>query len=83
MVGIQTAEIPKAAFPLRRARSAGYPKEFPWKLFRYLRGTESPLEAHFTSRLWPVISAGCLRPIMSSMVGARSARTPPSASLPS
>lgn len=77
MVGIQTAEIPEAAFPLCRARGAGYPKKFPRELFRYPRGI------YFTSRLWPVISAGCGRPIMSSMVGARSARTPPSASLPS
>ena len=50
MVGIQTAEIPEAAFPLRRARGADYPKKFPWELFRYLRGTESPVEAHLVSR---------------------------------
>ena len=43
MVGIQTAEIPKAAFPLRRARSAGYPKEFPLETFSVSKGDSVPL----------------------------------------
>ena len=33
MVGIQTAEIPEAAFPLRRARGADYPKSFLGNFF--------------------------------------------------
>ncbi len=35
--------VSRASFAVRTR--GGYPKKFPWELFRYLRGTASPLEA--------------------------------------